>query len=98
MAKARRVAWRPFRIPFRGEFRASHGMMDVHEGLVVQIEDVEGNIGLGEASPLTAFTGETLDDAARFLDAWLDGLAGRPLRDPLPPGTPASLPPSAAAA
>lgn len=73
-------------------------MMDVHEGLVVQIEDVEGNIGLGEASPLTAFTGETLDDAARFLDAWLDGLAGRPLRDPLPPGTPASLPPSAAAA
>lgn len=92
MPQARRVAWRPFRIPFREEFRASHGVMAAREGFVVYIEDTEGNIGLGDASPLTSFTGETLDDAARFLDAWLDQF-----RSGTPAGS-ADVPPSAAAA
>jgi len=93
MPKARRVAWRPFRIPFREEFRASHGVMAAREGFVVQVEDTEGNAGLGEASPLTAFTGETLDDTARYLDAWLEQF-----RSGTPPTGWDAVPPSAAAA
>ncbi|MGE5596577.1 MAG: o-succinylbenzoate synthase [Hyphomicrobiales bacterium] len=98
MPRIRRVRWRPFRIPFRREFRAAYGTIDAREGFVVQAEDAEGHSGLGEALPLTAFTGETLDDAARFLGAWLGELApGARSEAPATADWP-DPPPSAAAA
>jgi o-succinylbenzoate synthase len=93
-----RVRYRPFRIPFRREFRAAFGTLEAREGFVVQVEDVEGNVGLGEALPLTAFTGETLDDAARFFDAWFSGLAAPPQGELPASGGWAPAPASAAAA
>ncbi|MCC7364180.1 MAG: o-succinylbenzoate synthase [Dehalococcoidia bacterium] len=84
MARVRRVAWRPFRIPFRQEFRAAHGLLEAREGFVVVIEGDDGVAGLGDACPLTAFTGETLEDAERALTSWLAEVAGVPLRELAP--------------
>lgn len=61
MAKIRRVRWRPFRIPFRQEFRAAHGLLEAREAFVVQVVDTVGHVGLGEASPLPSFVGGSME-------------------------------------
>ena len=68
MAKVRRVAWRPFRIPFRHEFRSAHGLVAAREGFVVMIEDSVGRLGLGEASPLPSFARGSLADTEQALE------------------------------
>lgn len=68
MAKVRRVAWRPFRIPFRHEFRAAHGLVPAREGFVVMVEDTVGRRGLGEASPLPSFGGGSLAATEQALE------------------------------
>lgn len=68
MAKVRRIAWRPFRIPFREEFSAAHGAMEAREGFVVRLTDNAGRVGLGEASPLPLFAGGSLEETADALE------------------------------
>lgn len=77
MARIRRIAWRPFRIPFQEEFRAAHGLMAAHDAFVVTVEDNVGRRGLGEA-PLAPFAGagdagvveQALQAAARAAVRW----------------------------
>lgn len=72
----------------RGELRLHRGRMPVtgdarrrwseRSGLVLRLEDEDASgeriEGFGEASPLPGYSPDTLNDARRDLEAWLDGL------------------------
>ncbi len=55
------VRWRPWRIPFREEFRNSRTRFTAREGIVIELRDEDGLTGIGEASPLTEYAGGSLD-------------------------------------
>jgi len=58
-----RVDWQPFHIPYAGSFTTAHGSDATRQGAIIRVHSDSGAIGHGEASPLTAFGGGTLDDA-----------------------------------
>ncbi|HXV23603.1 MAG TPA: enolase C-terminal domain-like protein [Alphaproteobacteria bacterium] len=71
-------------IPFRGSFGHASALREHAENVLVQVEDEDGNYGLGEGCPRPYVTGETAHGARAFLDRHrgefleLDGIA--PLR------------------
>ncbi|MES1167395.1 MAG: o-succinylbenzoate synthase [Pseudomonadota bacterium] len=71
---ARRVhyqlAFRRYRLPFRGAVRTAHGVWAVREGLIVRLEDESGAVGYGEAAPIPGFGSETVEQDAAELDGW----------------------------
>lgn len=79
------MRWRPFRLPLRSRFEAAHGALADRLGVLVALRDADGNVGVGEASPLPSFGGGTVEDVlallhaggAALLDerAWPDGHA-----------------------
>jgi o-succinylbenzoate synthase len=78
----------PFSIPLGSERVATaRRRWSVREGLVACVEDEEGFVGQGEASPLPGYSPDTLDDARVDLAAWGLGLpscrspGGGPLDD-----------------
>lgn len=62
-----RLDYRAYRRKFARPQATGHGVWAVREGVIVRLRDADGRMGLGEAAPIPAFTGET---AARDL-AWL---------------------------
>jgi o-succinylbenzoate synthase len=63
----RSASWMPFRLPVVGAFTTAHGPIQVREGAILHLTAHDGLIGLGEAAPLPAFGGSTLDDALTVL-------------------------------
>jgi L-Ala-D/L-Glu epimerase len=59
------VAWLPFRIPYLATFTTTHGSEQTRLGAVIRVTADDGRVGLGEASPLPAFGGGTLDDTLK---------------------------------
>ena len=48
------VRWRPFRLPMRHRFEASHSTLSTREGLILELLGDDGDSGIGEASPFPA--------------------------------------------
>lgn len=92
----RRVAWLPFEIPFLAPFATAHGVDSVRRGLLLRLTADDGREGLGEASPLPAFGGGTLEDALSLVAGLAPALLGQSLDNAdaalaaVPPATPAS--------
>ncbi|MEO7908202.1 MAG: enolase C-terminal domain-like protein [Roseiflexaceae bacterium] len=57
-----RIAWLPFRVPYVVPFSTAHGSEQERCGVIVRVTVDGSRVGLGEASPLPAFGGGTLDD------------------------------------
>ena len=67
MMKIRRVSWTPYKIPFKSDFRTSHGAIPVREGAILRLETDDGRIGLGDIAPLESYNGESLTNALLFV-------------------------------
>ena len=57
-------------IPLREPFVTSTGVVSARELAVIRLEDDEGTVGFGEAAPLEAYDGVTVDEV---IDALRDG-------------------------
>lgn len=56
-----RFQFRPYRLPFRQAVRTAHGLWTQREGVVVRLENLgaDGGVGWGEAAPIPWFGTET---------------------------------------
>ena len=76
---SRRVAavrWRPFRLPMRHRFEASHSTLTDREGLILELLGDDGDTGIGEASPIEKGALAGLGLGLGF--AWLAGRSSSP--------------------
>jgi L-Ala-D/L-Glu epimerase len=73
------VAWLPFRIPYAATFTTTHGSEQTRLGAVIRITADDGRVGLGEAAPLPAFGGGTLEDTLAQIAQLAVGVAGQNL-------------------
>ena len=51
---------------FKKPLRTSHGLWQVREGIIISLEDREGNVARGEIAPLPWFGTETMTEAIEF--------------------------------
>jgi o-succinylbenzoate synthase len=72
-----RVAWFRFRIPYVVPFTTAHGSESARLGVIIRITADDGREGFGEAAPLSAFGGGTLDDTLAHVAKLAVGIAGR---------------------
>ncbi len=78
-----RVAWLPFRIPYVVPFSTAHGSEQARLGAIIWITVDAGQVGLGEAAPLVAFGGGTLDDTLAQIARLSTRIVGRDIDDAL---------------
>src|SRR4051812_5765975 len=74
-----RVAWFPFRIPYVAPFSTAHGSEPARLGAIIRVTTDDGRVGLGEAAPLPAFGGGTLDDTLAQIAKLAARIAGHDL-------------------
>src|SRR3954471_12536264 len=74
-----RIAWLPFRMPYAVPFTTAHGSESVRHGAIIRVTADDGRVGLGEAAPLPAFGGGTLDNTLAQIATLARGIAGRDL-------------------
>jgi len=74
-----RVAWLPFRIPYVAPFTTAHGSEQARLGTIIRVTVDDGRVGLGEAAPLPAFGGGTLDDTLAQIAKLASRIAGHDL-------------------
>src|SRR4051812_14094144 len=72
-----RVAWLPFRIPYVVPFSTAHGSELARLGAIIRVTADDGRVGLGEAAPLPAFGGGTLDDVLAHIAKLTSAIVGR---------------------
>jgi O-succinylbenzoate synthase len=56
----------PYQRPFNQPLQTNHGIWKLREGIIVRLEDQQGNLGWGEIAPLPWFGSETLTEAKAF--------------------------------
>lgn len=76
-----RARWARFRLPYAGPFATARGAEAMREGLILRLETDDGCTGLGEASPVPGFGGDTLADAEQALAEWLPAVVGREVEE-----------------
>ena len=63
-------------------FAITGGTSDVLSSILVRVTDADGRVGIGEVSPMTAYSGVPFDQVRRCIDhvlaPALDGAAGTP--------------------
>src|SRR3954471_3431672 len=74
-----RIAWLPFRMPYAVPFTTAHGSEPVRYGAIIRVTADDGRVGLGEAAPLPAFGGGTLDDTLAQIAKLAVRIAGQDL-------------------
>src|SRR4051812_17489832 len=74
-----RIAWLPFRMPYAVPFTTAHGSEPVRHGAIIRVTADDGRVGLGEAAPLPAFGGGTLDDTLAQIAKLAVRIAGQDL-------------------
>ncbi|MEW5993410.1 MAG: hypothetical protein AB1744_03345, partial [Candidatus Zixiibacteriota bacterium] len=52
-----------FSLPLRMSLESKHGTLTGREGIIIELSDDAGHVGLGEVSPLAGFSLESLDEA-----------------------------------
>lgn len=85
------VRWRPFRLPMRHRFEAAHGALEDRTGVLLELHDAAGALGLGEASPMPSLGGGSVEEVLALLRSHARGLLGggdTMLFDALPVETP----------
>ncbi len=55
-----------YRRSFRRPLKTGHGTWTTREGILVRLEDGEGNIGYGEIAPLPSFGTESIEEACAY--------------------------------
>ncbi len=70
------VRWRPFRLPLRHRFESAHGPLEGREGVLLELRDGDGGIGIGEASPMASLGAGSRDDVLRLLERHAPALTG----------------------
>jgi o-succinylbenzoate synthase len=70
-----------FHLPYAGTFATAHGSAPAREGVLLRLVAAGGLEGLGEASPVPAFGGGTLDDVLRMIAIIAPRLIGRDLSE-----------------
>jgi len=70
-----RAGRRAFVLPLVSPLATAHGAIAERAGFLVSLADEAGRVGSGEATPLPAFGGETLDHCREALDRGLARLA-----------------------
>ncbi len=91
------LRWRPFRLPLRHRFEAAHGALADRAGVLLELRDSEGRVGLGEASPMPSLGDGTVEDVLGLLEAQGAAIVRGPdqVLAALTGGTPSpTLPPS----
>jgi L-Ala-D/L-Glu epimerase len=73
------VAWLPFRIPYAATFTTTHGSEQTRLGAIIRITTDDGRVGLGEAAPLPAFGGGTLNHTLAQIVQLAPRIAGQAL-------------------
>jgi L-Ala-D/L-Glu epimerase len=73
------TAWLPFRIPYVLPFTTAHGSEPARLGAIIRVTADDGRVGLGEAAPLPAFGGGTLDDTLAQIAQLASGMVGQDL-------------------
>ena len=63
------------RVPLHTPYRLSFGPVEHFDTLIVEVVDRDGRTGLGEATVLTGYTDETIDDAWRIAREFARGLS-----------------------
>jgi O-succinylbenzoate synthase len=61
-----RFAYRRYNLPFRQPVRTAHGVWVEREGLILRLENDAGVVSYGEASPISWFGTETVDQATEI--------------------------------
>jgi o-succinylbenzoate synthase len=59
-----RFTFKRYAVPFNTPIRTAHELWSSREGVIVQLESTEGDLGWGEAAPIPAFGTETVDELA----------------------------------
>jgi o-succinylbenzoate synthase len=68
------LRWRGFRLPLRHHFEAAHSVLADREGVLLELRDADGVIGIGEASPFPSLGDGTVADVLALLDAHADAI------------------------
>jgi L-alanine-DL-glutamate epimerase-like enolase superfamily enzyme len=63
-------AWK-LRLPLTSPYRLSFGPVSSFETVFIQIDSLEGQRGLGEATFLTGYTDEVFEESWSFLEQWI---------------------------
>jgi o-succinylbenzoate synthase len=74
-----RLAWLWFRIPYVVPFTTAHGSEPARLGAIIRVTTDDGRVGLGEAAPLPAFGGGTLDDTLAQIARLAPSIVGQNL-------------------
>ncbi|MBD2055086.1 o-succinylbenzoate synthase [Oculatella sp. FACHB-28] len=61
-----RLNYRPYSRRFRQPLLTSHGLWSDRQGILLQLTDAEGQVGLGEIAPIEWFGSESLSQALAF--------------------------------
>ena len=77
--KVDRLAWTPYRIPFRQPFATAHGIQSERRGALLQLHTYTGLVGVGEAAPIPGSDPRVWSDTATLLEAVLPSLPGKRL-------------------
>jgi o-succinylbenzoate synthase len=83
MTRVARIRLTRLRIPLKTPYRLSFGTVEHFDTILVECESSDGRTGLGEATVLTGYTEETIEDswaAAGEIAAALTGLEARTAR------------------
>ena len=67
-------------VPLTKPYRLAFGVVECYDTLIVEATDREGRIGLGEATVLTGYTDESIDDCWRVCREVARAACGRDLR------------------
>ncbi len=73
--RLRRAALRPFALPLARGLSTAHGVVGTRRGWLVWLEDMHGNVGVGEATPLADFGTESHADCEAALGRLLPAIA-----------------------
>ena len=81
MASLERITVYRLKVPLRAPYRLAFGPVEHYDTLVVECVGRDGGIGLGEATVLTGYTDETIEDSWRAARAIAEELAARDTAD-----------------
>ena len=70
-----RLAFRSYRRPFGQPLQTHHGNWCVREGVLLRLEDEDGQVGFGEVAPLPWFGSEPLEQALNFCQHMVQEMA-----------------------